>query len=138
MNSSSLARSPASSLDRPAASYCAGVRAFSSPGNAGVSVSVSAPGSGTIPRPRTISELSRQILFISVSAVVEPCRDAMSKPNRAVAPGVGPFFKCDLGTRGVAPAAGPLPSATRRLRGKRTAPGEGEVLQKEAEARQFL
>src|SRR3982751_2883225 len=37
MNSSSLARSAASSFERPAASYCSGVIAFSSPGKPGVS-----------------------------------------------------------------------------------------------------
>src|SRR5437588_7726832 len=75
MNSSSLARSAASSFDNPAASYCSGVIAFWTPGKAGFSGSAA----GSEPRETRRRQRTKEMLFIDASLLLDLFRGPMSK-----------------------------------------------------------
>jgi hypothetical protein len=70
-----LARSAASSFDKPAASYCSGVIAFWTPGKAGLSGSAAGTDTTEIRR----AHANKEILFIMIRELLDLLRGGMSK-----------------------------------------------------------
>src|SRR4051812_19754052 len=119
MNSSSFARSAASSFDNPAASYCSDVMAFSRPGKEAGSFSLSAAGNVT--SDARITQLNEMNLFIRLGSPTHSFRGGMSKVIRAVFLQIEGFEDADAG-------GGALPGQDRGVLSRRQGRKDARLL----------